>query len=94
MLHVRNGSLLCERRLPLPGADWLCGLYPAPHGTSLCDAVLCCPQHHVQEGDMRHTVYYPTPAALAARIKLAEQLGVGLSIWELGQGLDSFMDLL
>jgi chitinase domain-containing protein 1 len=43
---------------------------------------------------MRHTVYYPTPAALAARIQLAEQLGVGLSIWELGQGIDSFMDLL
>lgn len=48
----------------------------------------------VQENGMRHTVYYPTPAALAARIQLAEQLGVGLSIWELGQGMDSFLDLL
>jgi len=48
----------------------------------------------MQDGGLRHVVYYPTPAALAARIKMAEELGVGLSIWELGQGLDSFLDLL
>jgi chitinase domain-containing protein 1 len=56
----------------------------------LC-AALCCA---VQDGNLRHTVYYPTPAALEARVKLAEQLGAGLSIWELGQGMDSFLDLL
>lgn len=54
-------------------------------------ATLCCA---VQDGGLRHTVYYPTPAALEARVRLAEQLGVGLSIWELGQGMDSFLDLL
>lgn len=52
---------------------------------------LCCA---VQDGGLRHTVYYPTPAALETRIKLASELGVGLSIWELGQGMDSFLDLL
>lgn len=53
-------------------------------------------EHRVKykEAGTKHTVYYPTPAALAARIELAERLGVGLSIWELGQGVDSFMDLL
>lgn len=48
----------------------------------------------LQEGGMRHIVYYPTPASLAARVQLAAKLGVGLSIWELGQGIDIFMDLL
>lgn len=48
----------------------------------------------LQDGNLRHTVYYPTPAALKARVQLAEQQGAGLSIWELGQGMDSFLDLL
>lgn len=47
-----------------------------------------------QEGRMRHTTYFPTPAFLEARVKLAQQLGAGLSIWELGQGMECFMDLL
>jgi spore germination protein YaaH len=53
-------------------------------------------EHRVRykEAGVRHSVYSPTPAALAARVQLAEQLGVGLSIWELGQGMDVFMDLL
>jgi chitinase domain-containing protein 1 len=42
----------------------------------------------------RHTAYFPTPAALAARVQLAQRLGAGLSLWELGQGMDCFLDLL
>lgn len=45
------------------------------------------------KGD-RHVAYYPTPAALAARVDLASEYGAGLSIWELGQGLECFMDVL
>lgn len=56
--------------------------------------IVCCFVTVVQEGGIKHTVYYPTPASLAARSKLAEQLGVSLSIWELRQSMDAFFDLL
>ncbi|KAF6257097.1 glycoside hydrolase superfamily [Scenedesmus sp. NREL 46B-D3] len=47
-----------------------------------------------QEGGQRHTVYFPTPAAVAARVDKATELGVGVGIWDIGQGMDAFLDLL
>lgn len=42
----------------------------------------------------RHTVYFPTPWMLKQRLALAASEGYGgVAVWEVGQGLDAFMDL-
>ncbi|BBN17918.1 chitinase domain-containing protein 1 [Marchantia polymorpha subsp. ruderalis] len=41
-----------------------------------------------------HKVYYPSLQSLSTRLEEAKRWGVGISIWEIGQGLEYFFDIL
>ena len=45
------------------------------------------------EKEKSHFVTYPSLLFLQARIELAQKLNSGLSLWDIGQGLDYFYDL-
>ncbi|VDN09477.1 unnamed protein product [Dibothriocephalus latus] len=49
---------------------------------------------HEDSSGHEHVVYFPSAFSIARRISLVQELGTGISIWEIGQGLDSFYEQL
>lgn len=50
--------------------------------------------HMQDDNGATHRVYYPSPRSLEQRLEMFQKAGLSISIWELGQGLECFMDLL
>ncbi|WCJ22392.1 Chitinase domain-containing protein 1 [Euphorbia peplus] len=49
---------------------------------------------YVDDDAKRHAVFYPSVTSITLRLDEALSWGTGISIWEMGQGLDYFFDLL
>ncbi|KAI9137611.1 glycoside hydrolase superfamily [Paraphysoderma sedebokerense] len=49
---------------------------------------------YVDGKGMKHTAWVPTVKSIKSRVKLVKQTKTGISIWELGQGVNEFFEAL
>jgi len=74
--------------------DALGGLETKPRAVWLSSPIAEHTVNYTTADGVEHSVFYPSPASIKARLDVATMYGTGASIWEAGQGLACFWDLL
>lgn len=80
---------------PIVGAEYI-ELLQSAKSTAVLSYTSKTGEHYMEVRNAKGTnkIFYPTLYSIKQRLDLATELGTGIAIWELGQGLEYFYDLL